>query len=133
VFTPYTVPSFVLPSQYDAVFIFKGYLLCGQRLSPGTAYPCRFCWIPKSEASNPYTLAAERTADDNRRRTAACRQRLQTLPPGGRGIPGEVTAALTALSCNPVENGTWDAPFGVENRGTLLACALFSCCCTCGC
>ena len=106
-------------SPHVALFIqdsIEGYLLCGQRCSPGTAYPCRYCWIPKDASNDPYAMGVVRTAGSNRLRSRKWRHQLQALPKGSQ-TPGEVTKGLTALSLNPVRNGTWDAPFGVEDRG----------------
>ena len=94
----------------------EGYLLCGQRCSAGTAYPCRYCWIPKEASNNPNAKAVVRTAKSNRRRSKKWRDKLAALPSGSQ-VPGDITKALTGLSINPVRNGTWDAPFGVERVG----------------
>ena len=89
----------------------EGYALCGQRMSEGAHMPCRFCWIRRAQANDPYAIAAVRTADQNRALGAPWRELAEKK---GKNV-GKVENELRALSLAHGENGIWGVPFGLES------------------
>lgn len=89
----------------------EGFVLCGQCLGGGTAYPCRLCWVTKIDSSDPAGSSA-------RFRFASENQSIVALLRGSKGLTNTQRAqGFSKLSVLNVNSAFTDVPFGAQPYG----------------